>query len=104
MIDELRTRIASREFLSKYPSDRWQEVIADVIEIGVLNMKNSFGKEEFSKGEIKAVLNDLRHYTPNSQSFPTYTSYQNEEYKRIKESQYYNPLTRTMGFRKDEPI
>ena len=63
-----------------------------------------FGKEEFSKGEIKAVLNDLRHYTPNSQSFPTYTSYQNEEYKRIKESQYYNPLTRTMGFRKDEPI
>ena len=104
MIDELRTRIPSREFLNKYPSDRWQEVIGDVIEIGILNLKNSFGKEEFSRGEIKAVLNDLRHYTPNSQSFPTYKSYQNEEYTRIKESQYFNPITHTLGFRKDEYI
>ena len=100
MIEELLTRPPAQEFLNKYPSDRWKEVIGDVIEIGILNLKNSFGTDEFSRSDIKSVLNDLRHYTPGSQDFPAYTTYQNKEYKRMKESQYFDPIRRKIDLRK----
>ena len=100
MIEELLTRPPAQEFLNKYPSDRWKEVIGDVIEIGILNLKNSFGTDEFSRSDIKSVLNDLRHYTPGSQDFPAYTTYQNKEYKRMKESQYFDPIRRKLELRK----
>ena len=100
MIEELLTRPPAQEFLNKYPSDRWKEVIGDVIEIGILNLKNSFGTDEFSRSDIKSVLNDLRHYTPGSQDFPAYTTYQNKEYKRMKESQYFDPIRRKIEIRK----
>ena len=100
MIEELLTRPPAQEFLNKYPSDRWKEVIGDVIEIGILNLKNSFGTDEFSRSDIKSVLNDLRHYTPGSQDFPAYTTYQNKEYKRMKESQYFDPIGRKIELRK----
>ena len=91
MINEILTRFPSREFLNKYPSERWKDIIADVIEIGILNLRNSFGTDEFSKNEIQGILNDLRHYTPGSQDFPVYTSYENDQYKRNQEKKYYYP-------------
>ena len=100
MIEEFLTRPPAQEFLNKYPSDRWKEVIGDVIEIGILNLKNSFGTDEFSRSDIKSVLNDLRHYTPGSQDFPAYTTYQNKEYKKMKESQYFDPIRRRIETRK----
>ena len=103
MIDELRTRIPAQEFLNKYPSESWKEIIADVIEIGILNLKNSFGTEEFSRSEIKGVLNDLRHYTPGSQDFPTYKTYQSKHYKKEINRQYFDPLTNTLKLRKQYP-
>ena len=104
MIEELLTRIPAQEFLNKYPSDRWKEIIADVIEIGILNLKNSFGTDEFSRSDIKSVLNDLRHYTPGSQDFPTYTSYQNQQYKRTIGTQYFDPYTNTLRIKKEVPL
>ena len=103
MIDELLTRIPSKEFLEKYPSERWKELIGDVIEIGILNLKNSFGTDEFSRSDIKAVLNDLRHYNPISQDFPTYTAYQNEEYKKTARNQFFDPYTNTLRMRREVP-
>ena len=100
MIEEFLTRPPAQEFLNKYPSDRWKEVIGDVIEIGILNLKNSFGTDEFSRSDIKSVLNDLRHYTPGSQDFPAYTTYQNKEYKKMKENQYFDPIRRRIETRK----
>ena len=91
MINEILTRFPSQEFLNKYPSERWKDIIADVIEIGILNLRNSFGADEFSKNEIQGILNDLRHYTPGSQDFPVYTSYENDQYKRNQEKKYYYP-------------
>ena len=91
MINEILTRFPSQEFLNKYPSDRWKDIIADVVEIGILNLRNSFGTDEFSKNEIQGILNDLRHYTPGSQDFPVYTSYENEQYKGNQEKKYYYP-------------
>ena len=91
MINEILTRFPSQEFLNKYPSERWKDIIADVIEIGILNLRNSFGTDEFSKNEIQGILNDLRHYTPGSQDFPVYISYENDQYKRNQEKKYYYP-------------
>ena len=104
MIDELLTRIPAQEFLNKYPSDRWKEVIADVIEIGILNLKNSFGTDEFSRSDIKSVLNDLRHYTPGSQEFPVYNSYHNEEYRKTNGKTFYDPKTNTLRTRREIPL
>ena len=42
MIEIIFKRRPIREFLKKYPSDKWKEIIPDVLEIGVLNLKNSF--------------------------------------------------------------
>ncbi len=104
MIEELLTRIPSQEFLNKYPSERWKEVIGDVIEIGILNLKKSFGTDEFSRSDIKSILNDLRHYTPGSQDFPVYTSYQNEQYRKTEGRQYFDPKTNTLRVKKEVPL
>ena len=104
MIEELLTRIPAQEFLNKYPSDRWKEIIADVIEIGILNLKNSFGTDEFSRSDIKSVLNDLRHYTPGSQDFPTYTRYQNEQYRKTQGRGYFDPKTNTIKIKREVPL
>ena len=87
--------------MNKYPSERWKEVIGDVIEISILNLRNSFGTDEFSRSDIKGVLNDLRHYTPGSQDFPTYTTYQNKHYKTDIEQQFFDPNTNTLRTKKD---
>ena len=104
MINEILTRIPSQEFLNKYPSDRWKDIIADVIEIGILNLRTSFGTDEFSKNEIQGFLNDLRHYTPGSQDFPVYTSYENEQYKKTQDKYYYGSKRNQMRIQREEPL
>ena len=104
MINEILTRFPSNEFLNKYPSDRWKEIIADVIEIGILNLRNSFGTDEFSRNEIKGVLNDLRHYTPGSQDFPVYTSYENEQYRKSQGYKYYDQNSKQIKIKKFFPM
>ena len=103
MINEILTRFPSQEFLNKYPSDRWKDIIADVVEIGILNLRNSFGTDEFSKNEIQGVLNDLRHYTPGSQDFPVYKSYENEQYKKMSQQSFYNTKNNQTRMRREEP-
>ena len=103
MINEILTRFPSQEFLNKYPSDRWKDIIADVIEIGILNIRKSFGTDEFSKKEIQGILNDLRHYTPGSQDFPVYTSYENKDKKIIEEDEYYGPQRNDNRFNRESP-
>ena len=104
MINEILTRFPSQEFLNKYPSDRWKDIIADVVEIGILNLRNSFGTDEFSKNEIQGILNDLRHYTPGSQDFPVYSSYENEQYKKTQGKKYYDPKSKQIKIRKEVPL
>ena len=103
MINEILTRFPSQEFLNKYPSDRWKDIIADVIEIGILNLRNSFGTEEFSKKEMQGILNDLRHYTPGSQDFPVYTSYENKNNKINEENDYYGSQRNIDRFNREFP-
>ena len=102
MINEILTRFPSQEFLNKYPSDRWKDIIADVVEIGILNLRNSFGTDEFSKNEIQGVLNDLRHYTPGSQDFPVYKSYENEQCKKMSQQSFYNTKNNQTRMRREE--
>ena len=104
MINEILTRFPSQEFLNKYPSDRWKDIIADVVEIGILNLKNSFGTDEFSENEIQGILNDLRHYTPCSQDFPVYTSYQNEQCKKTQGMKYYDPKNNQVRVKRETPL
>ena len=103
MINEILTRFPSQEFLNKYPSDRWKDIIADVVEIGILNLRNSFGTDEFSKNEIQGVLNDLRHFTPGSQDFPVYKSYENEQCKKMSQQSFYNTKNNQTRMRREEP-
>ena len=65
--NEIFKRRPVRDFLRLYPSDRWKELIPDIFEIGVLNLKNSFGTLKFSKTQIKDILLDLRNYKPNEE-------------------------------------
>ena len=103
MINEILTRFPSQEFLNKYPSNRWKDIIADVVEIGILNLRNSFGTDEFSKNEIQGVLNDLRQYTPGSQDFPVYKSYENEQCKKMSQQSFYNTKNNQTRMRREEP-
>ena len=95
MINELLTRIPSQEFLNKYPSNQWKDVISNVIEIGILNLRNSFGTDEFSKNDLRSILNELRHYNKGSQDFPTYKIYHNDQCKKLQEAQYFSSKSST---------
>lgn len=65
VVNEIFKRRPARDFLRLYPSDKWKELIPDIFEIGVLNLKNSFGTLKFTKAQIKDILLDLRNYKPN---------------------------------------
>ena len=45
-----------QEFLNKYLSSLWKELIADLFEIGVLNLPNSYHRDEYSKKEFRALI------------------------------------------------
>ena len=59
MINELVSRPNIQEFLNKYPSSRWKELITDLFEIGVLNLRNSYHRCSFSRNELCGILYDL---------------------------------------------
>ena len=71
MINELLSRPNIQSFLNKYPSNRWKELIADLFEIGVLNLRNSYHRDEYSKKEFNALIYDL-------QNSPYQLQYQNQ--------------------------
>ena len=66
MIDVIFKRRPIRDFLKNYPTEKWKEVIPDVFEIGVLNLKNSFNKTNFTKKEFETILSELRSYNSNN--------------------------------------
>ena len=53
MIDVIFKRRPIRDFLKNYPTEKWKEVIPDVFEIGVLNLKNSLIKQILRKKNLK---------------------------------------------------
>ena len=75
MINELLSRPNIQEFLNKYPSNRWKELIADLFEIGVLNLRNSYHRDEYSKKEFRALIYDLEHPSYESNNRPPYPNY-----------------------------
>ena len=76
MIEIILKRKPIRDFLKNYSSERWTEIIPNVLEIGVLNLKNSFGTYQFSQEDFQSILYDLYNY--NHRPFP-------KENKQIRE-------------------
>ena len=76
MIEIILKRKPIRDFLKNYSSERWTEIIPNVLEIGVLNLKNSFGTYQFSQEDFQNILYDLYNY--NHRPFP-------KESKRTRE-------------------
>ena len=66
MIDIILKRKPIREFLYNYSNERWKEIIPTVMEIGVLNLKNSFGTYQFSKEDFDSILHDLHTFKPQT--------------------------------------
>lgn len=75
MINELLSRPNIQEFLNKYPSSRWKELITDLFEIGVLNLRNSYHRDEYSKKEFKSLIYDLEHPYQNPNHNPPIQQY-----------------------------
>ena len=63
-INKIFQRRPAREFLSIYPTKLWNEIIPDVFEIGILNLKNSFNTLKFSRNDFDSILYELRNYKP----------------------------------------
>ena len=89
MINELLSRPNIQSFLNKYPSNRWKELIADLFEIGVLNLRNSYHRDEYSKKEFRALIYDLQH---SSYQQENKAPIQYHKYNQIREPRYsYTP-------------
>jgi hypothetical protein len=71
MINELVSRPNIQQFLNKYPSSRWKELITDLFEIGVLNLKNSYNRYQFSRNELCGILYDLENSSSAQAPLPT---------------------------------
>ena len=82
MINELLSRPNIQEFLNKYPSSRWKELITDLFEIGILNLRNSYNRDEFSRNEFYAIIHDLEHPIPSRIQTPNQNNYYNNQYQR----------------------
>ena len=91
MINELLSRPNIQEFLNKYPSNCWKELLADLFEIGVLNLRNSYHRDEFSKKEFRALIYDLQHplYEPENRPSNYYNNYQSNQ-RNLNYNQYPN--------------
>lgn len=61
MLEQLLKRRTIRNFLSLYSSDKWKDVIPDICEIAILNLKSSFNTLQFSKEEYYNIIRDLKH-------------------------------------------
>lgn len=85
MIEIIFKRRPIRDFLKQYPSEKWKEIIPDVLEIGVLNLKNSFNTYLFSKEDFSNILFDLRNFNSNSKSSkPKKTHRQKDKFEQEK--------------------
>ena len=82
MINELLSRPNIQEFLNKYPSSRWKELITDLFEIGILNLRNSYNRDEFSRNEFYALIHDLEHPIPSRIQTPNQNYSYNNQYQR----------------------
>ena len=91
MINELLSRPNIQEFLNKYPSSRWTELITDLFEIGVLNLRNSYHRDEFSKNELYALIYDLEHNSPSPSSFQGPNTQSSYNYGQTLKPQYQSP-------------
>ena len=86
-------RRPARDFLRLYPSEKWKEIIPDVFEIGVLNLKNSFGTLQFSKNDLKNILDELRNY-----NFSTDLHEQDESLKKCQNNYRSNNINNNNNF------
>ena len=84
MINDLLSRPNIQEFLNKYPSSRWKELITDLFEIGILNLKNTYHRDEFSRYEFYGIKKDLENRPPSPAPTPNYQS-------QYRDNQYYGP-------------
>ena len=92
MINELLSRPNIQEFLNKYPSNCWKELLADLFEIGVLNLRNSYHRDEFSKKEFRALIYDLQHplYEPENRPSNYYNNYYQSNQRNLNYNRYPN--------------
>lgn len=79
MLEVLCRRKRIRNFLNLYSSDKWTEIIPYVVEIAILNLKNSFGTLLFDKDEFKNILYNLK--SPNQREIT------------MNKTNYYKPST-----------
>ena len=49
-----------RDFLKHYTENRWKDLIPSLIEIGILNLQQSFNKIFFTNEELKKILRHLQ--------------------------------------------
>ena len=90
VVNEIFKRRSARDFLRLYPSDKWKELIPDIFEIGVLNLKNSFGTLKFTKAQIKGILIDLRNYKPDEEEIDMNDNNNDINDKEEEEDNYNN--------------
>ena len=104
MINELLSRPNIQEFLNKYPSSRWKELITDLFEIGILNLRNSFNRDEFSRKQFIKIIKDLENPSPAPIAPLNYNSHQspqqNENYKNQKSNYSYPQKSSTFTSQK----
>ena len=81
VVNEIFKRRPARDFLRLYPSEKWKQLIPDIFEIGVLNLKNSFGTYKFTNNQIKEILLDLRNYKPEINEEEINTDINNNNYQ-----------------------
>ena len=85
MIDIIYNKMNIKEFLDIYPTKVWNDIIPKVIEIGILNLKNSFGRLKFTQSEFDNILNVLYKTLPPS-------NYENKNMNNLNKYKYENNL------------
>ena len=60
MFESMFHRKNIKNFFSRYPVETWKELLSNITEIGILNLKISFNKEKFTNEEFNLILNDLK--------------------------------------------
>ena len=90
----LQRRKLCREFLNKYSENFYPELVSKIFEIGLLTLKNSFNKLNFSLEELDNIIIDLSSST------------ESPLYKKIPQSNRNNKVTtqKKNGFPTEEEI
>lgn len=61
MLETLCNKRRIRDFLKLYSSDKWLEIISNLCEIAILNLKGSFHTLQFSNEDFISILDNLKH-------------------------------------------